>query len=68
MLDLKSRGFPCSGDVINIMLVFLTNTVPFLSYLSNILLFDTLYKKYATGEISTKKEIICDTGSIKTRI
>ena len=31
--------FSCSDDVINIMLAFLTNTVPFFSYLLQILLF-----------------------------
>ena len=46
------------------MVAFLTNTVPFLSYLSKFLLFDTDYENYATVEISTKKKIICDTEPI----
>ena len=42
-LDWKSwiwnnRRFPCSDDVINIMLAFLTNIVPFFCYFSKILL------------------------------
>ena len=43
------------------MLVFLTNKVPFFSDLSNILLFDTNWKKCAISEVSTKNGIIWDT-------
>ena len=51
------------------MLAFLTNMVPFLSYLSKILLFLTHFmKNSATAEILTKKKIICDSGSINMRI
>ena len=61
--------FPCSDDVINLMIDFLTNVVPFLSYISKFLLFLAHFmKNYAIVEISTKKKIICDTGSINMRI
>ena len=47
------------------MLAFLTNMVLFFSYLSKSLgFFYTDYEKYAIVELSTKKKIICDTGSI----
>ena len=49
------------------MLAFLTNVL-FLRYLSKILLLNTFFKKYAIVDISTKKKIICDTGSINMRI
>ena len=50
------------------MLAFLTNTVPFFSYSSKIVIFYTDYEKYALVEISTKKKIICDTESINIGI
>ena len=61
--------YPCSDDVINIMLAFLTKTVPIfeLSF-KNFAFFDTLFEKYAIVEISIKKKIICDTGSINMQI
>ena len=47
------------------MLAFLTNKVPFFSYISNILLFFTqIKKKYAIFVITTKNEIICNAESI----
>ena len=54
----------CSDDVINIMLPFLTNTIPFFSYSLKILLLDTDNEKYAIVDIATKKKIIFDTESI----
>ena len=45
------------------MLAFLTNTVPFFSYLSKFCFLTQIMKKYAIVEISTKKKIICDTES-----
>ena len=59
-----NRCFSCSDDVINIMLAFLTNTVPFAGIFHKFCFFDTDYEKYAIVEISTKKKIICDTKSI----
>ena len=56
-------AFSSSDDVINIMLAFLTNTVPLFSYLSKRFL-TQIMKKDAIVEISTKKKIICDTKSI----
>ena len=51
------------------MLAFVANMVPFLSYFSNNFGFLTYFmKNYAIVEISTKKEIICDTESINMRI
>ena len=41
----KNGRFPCFDDVINIMLALLTDKVPFFSYFSNILLFDTEQEK-----------------------
>ena len=38
-LDSKNRRFPCYDDVINLLLVSLGNMISFLSYFSNILLF-----------------------------
>ena len=56
--------FLCFDDVINIMLAFLTNKAPFLSYLSNIWLLTQIRKYYAIFIICTNIETICDTGSI----
>ena len=51
------------------MLAFLTNTVPFFSYLSKISLFVTRnMNSYTIVEISTKKKIICDTELVNTWI
>ena len=41
----KNRRVPCSDDLIYIIIAFLTNMVPFFSYLSKILLLDTDYEK-----------------------
>ena len=46
------------------MLAFMTNKVPFFSYLSNILFFTKIRKKCAINEVSTKNGIICDTDTI----
>ena len=52
------------------MLAFLTNTVSFLSALSfkDFAFLTHLMKNNAIVEISTEKEMICDTGSIIMRI
>ena len=60
--------FPCSDDVINLMIDFLTNMVPFLSSFKTFAFLAHFMKNYAMVEISTKKKIICDTGSINMRI
>ena len=52
------------------MLAFLTNMAPFLDIFQIFCFFDTLYEKFchnAIVEISTKKKLICDTGSINMR-
>ena len=48
--------FPCFDDVINLMLAFLTNTVPFFSYLSKFCCFDTLYEKACHSRSIYQKE------------
>ena len=50
------------------MLAFVANIVPFLSHISKISLLTHFTKNYPKDEISTKKKIICDTGSINMRI
>ena len=51
------------------MQAFLTKTFPFVSCLSKILLsLKYFMKNYAIVEISVKKKMICDTGSINVRI
>ena len=57
--------FPCSDDVINLMLVFLTNGGPiFEASFKNFTFLTHFMNNYAIVEISTKKKIICDFGSI----
>ena len=47
------------------MFAFLTNKVPFFSYISNVLLFLTqIRRKYVIFVILTKNKVICDSGSI----
>ena len=46
------------------MVAFMTNKVPFFSYLSDVLLFDTDQEKCAISELSAKNRVICDTDLI----
>ena len=50
------------------MLAFMTNKVPFFSYLLSILLLTETWKKCAISEVSTKNRIFCDTDLINTWI
>ena len=53
-------------DVINIMLTFMTNKVPFFTccIFQIFCFFDTDLEKYATSKLSTKNRITCDINSI----
>ena len=46
------------------MLAFLTNKVPFFSYILNILRFDSNQEKYAVFVLPTKNKVIYDNESI----
>ena len=57
-LDLKNRRFPCFDDVINIVLPFLTNNVPFFQLFFKYFAFLTqIRKKCAISKVSTKIEL-----------
>ena len=61
--------FPCSDDVINIMLAFFDKYGPiFGPSFKNFAFLTHFMKNYAMVEISTKKKIICDTVSINMQI
>ena len=61
--------FPCSDDVINLMLVFFDKCCPiFEASFKNFTFLTHFMKNYAIVEISTKKKIVCDFGSINMRI
>ena len=57
-------------DVINIMLAFLANKVPFFSYISlkYLAFLSQIRKDYAIFVMCTKNETICETGSINMLI
>ena len=71
-LVLKNKLFPCFDEVINIMLAFLTDKVPFFSHFSAIFqmycFFDADQEKYAMSEVSIKNRIIWDPNSINMKI
>ena len=60
-LDLKNRRFPCFDDIINIMLAFLTNKVPFFSYFQLFFKYFAflthIRKKCAMSKVSTNNRI-----------
>ena len=58
-----NRCLPCFDDVINKMFAFLTNKVPFFSYISNAFL-TQIRRKYVIFVIPAKNKVICDSESI----
>ena len=65
----NNRRFPCSDDVINLVLAFWQIWSHFWAIFQKVCFFNTVYEKVCyRWKLSTKKKIICDTWSINMRI